>query len=77
MSRLDSVMENLRGLFIGLSASSLLIPVVGWEILFLVFGIGSGVFYGIKIERELSATSLGLGRNEFSYFPRIPGAING
>jgi hypothetical protein len=42
---------------------------VGAEVVFLLFGIGSGVYYGFKIEREISTTSLGLYRTEFSYLP--------
>jgi hypothetical protein len=67
--KIETVMENVRGMFIGLSASSLFIPIVGLEIIFLLFGVGSGVYYGFKIEKDLSSTSLGLHRNEFSYLP--------
>ena len=67
--KIETVMENVRGLFLGLSASSMLIPIVGFEAVFVVFGIGSGVFYGYKIEKEMSSTSLGLHRNDFSYLP--------
>jgi len=70
-------MENIRGLFIGLSALSLLIPIIGAEIVLIVLGIGSGVFYGFKIEKDLSSTSIGLHRNEFAYMPEIPLAMNG
>ena len=71
-SKRDIVMDNVRGLFVGLSAISLLIPIVGHELVFLLFGMGSGVFYGIRIEKELSSTSLGLGRHEFAYATECP-----
>ncbi len=50
----EIVLENLRNLFLSLTTSTMLIPLIGMEILVLIFGIVLGIYHGFRIEKEIS-----------------------
>jgi len=49
--KVSIALENLRNLILSMAVSSYLIP-FRLEFLVILFGIGLGAYYGIKIERE-------------------------
>ncbi len=54
MKTVDTVLREIRGLFIGLTLLSMLMPVSG-EGIAAFFCVASGICCGFRIERELSS----------------------